>query len=175
MYLNILKRDLKRKKTMNVILLIFVMLSAMFMASSVNNIIAVTTGLDFFFEKAGMSDFFVIEMAAEDTGLQKAVEDLGSVRGCRNEPLLLGNRSDITFDETKKATAGNSPLYCSVDDAQLNYFNQKNEAIKEVEKGTVYVTSGFASSNNVEIGDKLTITVGESKVELEYMGKAKDA
>ncbi|MBQ4105148.1 MAG: ABC transporter permease [Clostridia bacterium] len=175
MYLNILKRDLKRKKTMNVILLIFVMLSAMFMASSVNNIIAVTSGLDFFFEKAGMSDFFVIEMSTEDTGLQKAVKELDSVSDCRKEPLLLGNSSDIAFDEEKKATAGNSPLYCSVDDAQLNIFNQKNEVIKEVEKGTVYVTSSFASSNNVEIGDKLTVTVGESKVELKYMGKAKDA
>ena len=60
MYSNILKKDLKRKKTMNVILLIFVMLSAMFMASSVNNIIAVTNGLDFFFEKADMADYFVI-------------------------------------------------------------------------------------------------------------------
>lgn len=175
MYLNILKRDLKRKKTMNVILLIFVMLSAMFMASSVNNIIAVTTGLDYFFEKANMSDFFVIEMAAEDTGLQKAVEDLDSVSGCRKEPLLLGSRSDITFDGAGETAAGNSPLYCSIDDAQLNYFNQNNEVIKEVEKGKVYITSKFASSNNIEIGDKLTITVGESKVELEYMGKAKDA
>ena len=175
MYLNILKRDLKRKKTMNVILLIFVMLSAMFMASSVNNIIAVTTGLDYFFEKANMSDFFVIEMAAEDTGLQKAVEELDSVSGCRKEPLLLGSRYDITFDGAGETAAGNSPLYCSVDDAQLNYFNQNNEVIKEVEKGTVYITSSFASSNNIEIGDKLTITVGESKVELEYMGKAKDA
>ena len=45
MYLNILKRDLKRKKTMNVILLIFVILSAMFMASSVNNILAVTSDI----------------------------------------------------------------------------------------------------------------------------------
>lgn len=175
MYLNILKRDLKRKKTMNVILLIFVMLSAMFMASSVNNIIAVTTGLDYFFEKANMSDFFVIEMAAEDTGLQKAVEELDSVSGCRKEPLLLGSRSDITFDGAGETAAGNSPLYCSVDDAQLNYFDQNNEVIKEVEKGKVYITSSFASSNNIEIGDKLTITVGESKVELEYMGKAKDA
>ncbi len=175
MYLNILKRDLKRKKTMNVILLIFVMLSAMFMASSVNNIIAVTSGLDSYFEKANMADFFVIEMATGDSGLQNAVEELDSVSDCRKEPLLLGNRSDITFDEAKKTTLGNSPLYCSVDDAQLNYFNQKNEVIKEVEKGKVYVTSSFASSNNIEIGDKLTITVGESKVELEYMGKAKDA
>lgn len=175
MYLNILKRDLKRKKTMNVILLIFVMLSAMFMASSVNNIIAVTTGLDTFFEKASMADFFVIEMAAEDTGLQKAVEELDSVSGCRKEPLIVGSRSDIKFDSANESTSGNSPLYMSIDHAQLNYFNQKNEVIKEVEKGTVYVTSSFASSNNIEIGDKLTITVGENKVELEYMGKAKDA
>ena len=60
MYLNILKRDLKRKKTMNVILLIFVLLSAMFMSSSANNIIAVTSGLDYFFEKAGMADYYVL-------------------------------------------------------------------------------------------------------------------
>ena len=62
MYLNILKKDLKRKKTMNVILLIFVILSAMFMSSSVNNILAVTNGLDFFFEKADMADYYVLAL-----------------------------------------------------------------------------------------------------------------
>ena len=36
MYLRILKKDLKRKKTMNVILLIFVILAATFIASSAN-------------------------------------------------------------------------------------------------------------------------------------------
>ena len=51
MYLRILRKDLKRKKTMNIILLIFILLSATFIASSVNNIVTVSTALDYFFEK----------------------------------------------------------------------------------------------------------------------------
>ena len=43
MYLNILKKDLKRKKAMNIILLLFIILATMFVSSSVNNIINVTT------------------------------------------------------------------------------------------------------------------------------------
>lgn len=51
MFLRILKKDLKRKKTMNVILLIFVILCSTFAAASVNNIIAVTGGLDFILKR----------------------------------------------------------------------------------------------------------------------------
>ena len=46
MFLNILKKDLKRKKAMNIIVLLFVVLATMFVASSVNNIVNVTTALD---------------------------------------------------------------------------------------------------------------------------------
>ena len=58
MYLSILKKDLKRKKTMNVILLIFVILAATFIASSANNLITVNGALDNFFEKAGTPDYW---------------------------------------------------------------------------------------------------------------------
>ena len=61
MYLRILKRDLKRKKTMNTILLIFIILTALFVASSVNNIITVANGMDNFFETADVADFFMIK------------------------------------------------------------------------------------------------------------------
>ena len=54
MFFRILKKDLKRKKTMNVILLLFVVLAAMFVASSVNNIITVTNGLDYYFISEAM-------------------------------------------------------------------------------------------------------------------------
>ena len=39
MYLNILKKDLKRKKTMNMILLVFIILATMFVASGLNNVL----------------------------------------------------------------------------------------------------------------------------------------
>ncbi len=38
MFLRILKKDIKRKKNMNIILLIFVILAVTFMASSANNL-----------------------------------------------------------------------------------------------------------------------------------------
>ena len=59
MYFNILKKDLKRKKTMNIILLLFIILATTFVSSSVNNMIAVTTALDSYFEKAGMDGLAV--------------------------------------------------------------------------------------------------------------------
>lgn len=58
MYFNILKRDLRRKKTMNIILLVFIMLAAMFVSSSVNNIISVTSALDNYFEMADAPDYW---------------------------------------------------------------------------------------------------------------------
>ena len=45
MFWRILKKDLKRKKTINIILLLFMVLCSMFAAASVNNIIAVVGGL----------------------------------------------------------------------------------------------------------------------------------
>ena len=60
MYLQILKKDLKRKRAMNVILLVFIILASMFMSSGVSNIITVTTALDSYFEMADVPDYWVL-------------------------------------------------------------------------------------------------------------------
>ena len=67
MYLRILKRDLKRKRTMNVILLLFITLATLFVASSVNNIISVTTALDNYFEMANAPDYLGATMNKAET------------------------------------------------------------------------------------------------------------
>ena len=54
MYLHILKKDLRRKKTMNAILLVFIALAATFIASSTGNLIAISTALDSYFDRAGL-------------------------------------------------------------------------------------------------------------------------
>ena len=53
MYFGILKRDLKRKKTMNTILLIFMILSVMFVSSSVNTMLSVMSATDRFLDLSG--------------------------------------------------------------------------------------------------------------------------
>ena len=58
MYLRILKKDIKRKKTMNIILLIFIILATTFIASGANNVVSVMTALDNYFEKAEVPDYY---------------------------------------------------------------------------------------------------------------------
>lgn len=175
MYLNILKRDLKRKKTMNVILLIFIMLSAMFMASSVNNIIAVTTGLDGFFEKSDMADYYVLALENQGSDISGALESLNSVTKYRKEEFLYSSGSNVEVSGEKLNNLEIMTLLMSIDNAQLNYFTPNNEEITSLEKGKTYISGGFAKEANIEIGDKFTITIGKTEVELEYMGRAKDA
>lgn len=46
MNFKILKKDLKRKKSMNLILLIFIFLAMTFIAGSLNNLAVVTNGME---------------------------------------------------------------------------------------------------------------------------------
>ena len=63
MYLRILKKDLKRKKTMNIILLMFIILASTFMAVSANNILTVISGTDYYLDKAGIGDYIAVTQA----------------------------------------------------------------------------------------------------------------
>ncbi|MBR1731263.1 MAG: ABC transporter permease, partial [Ruminococcus sp.] len=90
MYLRILKKDIKRKKTMNVILLLFVILSAMFAASSVNNIVTVMNGIDYFFDKAGMTDFYYATQGAEaEKTVEQFLKDNKNVSDYGSEQVLF--------------------------------------------------------------------------------------
>ena len=76
MFFDILKRDLRRKKTMNIIVLIFVILAVTFIASSANNLVAVTSSLDSYFEKAGVGDYVIFERSGGKISVKEAVKDL---------------------------------------------------------------------------------------------------
>ena len=41
MFWDILRKDLKRKKTINIVILLFIILAAMFVASGLNNVLTV--------------------------------------------------------------------------------------------------------------------------------------
>lgn len=175
MFLNILKKDLKRKKTMNVILLIFVLLSAMFMASSVNNIIAVTTGLDTFFEKAGMADYYVLALDSENDEFCNSLKELDDVTEFKREKVFYSLGSNVKINGEAMKDLDKTSLVMPVDNRQLNYYSPDNEEITEVEKGKAYISGPFAKEAKLEVGDKFTFVVGEREVELEFAGRAKDA
>ncbi|MBR6045353.1 MAG: ABC transporter permease [Ruminococcus sp.] len=177
MFLRILKKDIRRKKTMNVILLLFVILSAMFAASSVNNIITVVGGTDYFFEQAGMADYYFITIDGKngDT-LSPKLEAEPAVSGFRREGVLYTNAEKITVDGKKAMEFSNSSiLLMSVDGIKINYFDKNNDALTEVPEGSFYMSGSAPENSGIKIGDKLDFSLGDVTVSLEYRGRIKDA
>lgn len=175
MYLKILKKDLKRKKTMNCILLLFVILSAMFSASSVNNIITVMGGLDYYFEKAGISDYVIIEKeTGSDIQTKDILENESSIDEFKKEEVVFAIADNFQIDEELLYDFSNIAIMMSVDERKLNYFDSNNDIITDVKEGKVYITGSIAEKAGLEEGDTFQYVFGDDTFTFEYTGRAKD-
>lgn len=176
MFWRILKKDLKRKKTMNIILLMFVILCSMFAAAAVNNIIAVTGGLDYYFEKAGMADYYLI---SRDFDGRSEVEEMlvqsDNISEYRAEKAIFATCECYQTDQGKLMDFSNISIICDIGDTKLNFFDENDIVINEIEKGKVWLTGGIPRREGVEIGDVFVFSLGDTELELEVAGFAKDA
>lgn len=158
MYWHILKRDLKRKKTMNVILLIFIMLAAMFIASGTSNMVKIVTALDNYFEKAGVPGYWIVfdDMAERDKYKEFARE---------NNYLCKFNET-ITVSADNIQAGGKKLDYSNIIcietlKSPLKVFDSQDNEITNVHDGEIYITTSLFNSgkNNFKTGDKIQITV----------------
>lgn len=100
MLFHILRNDLKRKKTMNAILFLFIVLAAMFVASGVNNVITVANGTDYYLDKAGVGDFVTITMGDNAVGaLDEVLEEESAIQSYRRECVVFGAQDNITAQD----------------------------------------------------------------------------
>ena len=77
MFFRILKLDLKKKKVMNFLLLLFIILATIFSASGLNNIATVMNGTDYYFEKAGIGDYYIV--CSKDNNVPELATNLNLV------------------------------------------------------------------------------------------------
>lgn len=176
MHLQILKKDLKRKKTMNIILLMFIMLSAMFVSSSVNNILTVTTALDSFFEKAEMPDYFVASKNNEYVpDIDEELKKISEIESFSSEKIVYGSPENFTVNGDELQNNKNTSVIMSFDDAAINYFDVDDSIIENVEEGTVVLSAKIAQASNIKNGDILKIEINGVSAEFEIAGSCKDA
>lgn len=173
MYFQILKKDLKRKKTMNVILLIFVILAATFIASSANNLITVSSAMDDFFEKAGVPDHWLV--ATRETDIE-IFEELAAENGYdyHISRLIQIEPKNVLVDG-KKMEYSNMLTISEL--GGIKIFDKNNEEITKVNDGEIYVPAIFFQSaeNDYHEGGKIYIDQGGIEKEFTIKGYTKDA
>lgn len=174
MYFRILKKDLKRKKTMNAILLIFIILAATFIASSVNNMVSVFTALDIYFDKAEVPDYWICFKNPEDL---KQFQSFAKDRSLeyRQQEIFQIDPKEIYIDGTKFDYSNTTTL--STLENTTNIFDENDQRITEIKKGEIYLSSDlfYSSEHHFKKGDSIEITVGSRTKTFTLAGAAKDA
>lgn len=173
MYRNILKKDLKRKRTMNSILLLFMILATMFVSSSVNNIINVTTALDSYFEMADMPDYFAAVMNKNcAVDIDEMVRSASAVDRYATENVLFLSPENFIYENGDIVVEGTNLIQS---DIRMNYFLSDGSTLETVRQGEFYMQEGEADALGVDVGDKLTIELNGVRREFVLADKIKDA
>ena len=102
MFGRILKKDLKRNKTMNIILFLFVIIASVFFASGIYNFVSVLNGTDYMFMKAGIGDYQLISLGEGAIGsFEERVRSIPEVEDYKIDTTIYFSKGDV-FKENGK-------------------------------------------------------------------------
>ncbi|MBQ4095669.1 MAG: ABC transporter permease [Oscillospiraceae bacterium] len=175
MFLRILKKDLKRKRAMNIILLVFIILSSLFVASSVNNIYCVTNALDNFLEISNAPDYFAAIRGKDSIEtITDKISDVSEITYSGYERMIFAEKSNFSIDG-EDIDFKNSSIIMSFGDAKTKYFDMDNEEITDVKEGTVVLSGKAVEKVDIEIGDIITVKIGDKSLDLKVADSCKDA
>lgn len=183
MYFKILKKDLKRKKTMNLILLIFILLATMFVAGSLNMAVTVMNGTNYYFEKAEIGDYLILTMRnsveaerSNEEKISRFLQDDAYVDQYSEDEQVLLSKKNIIKPDHRQVDVDKSILLSSYNIRQQYFFDEKNQKITHMENGTVYLPLSFMTENNLKAGDEITIRTDNGyEKKLKTVGSVKDA
>ena len=178
MFFRILKKDLKRKKSMNIILLIFIILATTFFASSVNNLLAVSGSVEYFLEESKAPDYLIAAVdRGENDDINKWLKSSKYIEEYDLDESIVMTKNNF---EVKKGN--NIQGYKSNGDILLQSQPEKlgkilDEDGKEValNDGEIAFCIADKKNNNLQIGDKVIIEKDGAKREFIIKTFTKDS
>ena len=166
MFFRILKNDLKRKRTMNVILFLFITLATMFLASSVSNLIIITGAVDYFMEVSKVPDYLMLALSQGDKDeIEEYLSNYENVMEYETIDTLTVTNDTITIvdaENTENSAYQKTGTVAvqAVSDDFIKVYNQKDELL-QLAPGEIAFTKLEAEKNHLQVGDKVSIKIGE--------------
>lgn len=175
MYLTILKKDLRRRKAINLIFMAFVMLATAFIGSSIQSLNAIMGGIDGYFEKAGAGDYIIGVDSGNALRLEEFMNNSENVRsGSLSGRMLLVSKENIEIRGEEKLDYSYTLCLSRLETGGQKYYDSKKQRISRVTDGECYLPYSLMESSGLKPGDKLTVTVGGTSMELTLAGEMMD-
>lgn len=181
MFFHILKKDLQRKRIMNVILLIFIIMAAMFLAGSVGNLVTVSGAVDYFMELSKVPDYLIVNATDDkEDAIAEFIADCPEVKEYQvvdaynlpDEQVTIKSRAAAS-EKTEYERTG-TLVVCPVPKDFLKVFTMEEEPLT-LKDGEIALPRVEAEENHLAVGDVLSIEVGDVTQEFTVKEIVKDA
>lgn len=157
MYGRLLRKDMKRKRTMNVIIFLFTIIAACFVGSGLSNVVTVLNGTDYFFDKARIGDLFIVDYGDGKETIRR-LKSLSCVSEVRQDPGIIGVVSDLETRPGKELKDNSMMMVQPVYQEGMCFFDENNQKITSVKQGQIYLPVKLMDQHNFKIGDKIYVT-----------------
>lgn len=180
MILRILKKDMKRRKSVNLILFLFITIASVFLSSSISNIMTVFPGVNYYLDYANVPDISFISMGVGATEPMEdwieneapGVEEYGT-----NTIMMLSDKGVTVEKKNKKSLfeTGGVTMYLGTQDSEYcKVFDLDGEKFT-LKPGEIALSAGPAQRNDLKEGDHITIENNGVKKEFTFKLLVKDA
>lgn len=180
MLTRILKKDLKRRKGINLILFLFITIATIFLASSVNNILVVSSAVDYYLDYAKIPDVNLITInESEKKELNHWLEseskeatgyDFGTLISPPDSGVLK-----LKDGKAKKLELNGATLYLGKNDPKgCRTFDESGDEYT-LHSGEIALNRLTMERNDLEIGDKISVKVGSIEKKFTVKQVIKDA
>lgn len=179
MFFRILKNELKRKRTMNTILFLFIAMATMFLASSISNLFTVTGAVDYFMEISNVPNRFVLALISpEQDMIEEYLEECEEISeyevihayNVTNERISIVEA--VNTDETKYERTNTLCIHAAKD-GFMQVFDMNDKPLK-LQNGEIALPRLEAEANRLQKGDKVSVTIGEVQQEFTIAAITKD-
>lgn len=177
---NILKKDMRRRKSVNIILFLFITMATVFLASSVNNILVVTSSVEYYMDYANVPDVNLIVIGdSERTEIESWIKKNGpGVKEYDYNTLMALINKNITVEKGGKdgpLDSGGGGMYLGTTDAGYCRVYDRNGAPFVLNDNEAAVSRSIMERNGLKEGDTVTVRLGDENREYRIKAETKDA
>lgn len=178
MFFRILKKDLKRKKSMNVILLIFIMLATTFFASSVKNLLAISGSIEYFLEESKAPDYLIAAVdRCENDEINKWLKSSKCIveYDLDESIMMTKNNFQVESGDNIQEYKSNGDILLQSQPETLGKILDEEGKEVTLNDGEIAFCIADKKNNNLEIGDKIIIEIDGIKKEFTIKTFTKDS
>lgn len=172
MMIRILKKDMKRRKSVNVILFLFMFLASVFLASSINNILVVSSAVDYYMDYANIPDVNLVTFSISEKGKISAWldQEAPDVEDYDYNTLISILDKDISITDP----SGNTMYLGTTDASYCKVFDENGDPFT-LNPGQIALPRSLTEHNNLKTGDSVRVKAGDTERTFSLACIAKDA